>query len=158
MTIRSVTWGDDFSLKVTRWGGMPKVVARLEAAFGPLADSRATLDKLRRCHAGPAAMDDEERWRAYQVLVVIGQDPADWGIDRRSLGVPPSLVEYLHRAVAPPPGLEPEPAGNRRTTRVKVAPVTPWLSSRAPRSVRKTSQNRPSETAVRRQPVRRVAA
>lgn len=138
MTIRSVTWGDDFSLKVRRAGGMPKVVARLADVWGKTAESRGTLDKLRNCHVGPEAMTDVERWRAYQVLVVIGQDPADWGIDRRDLGVPPSLVDYFHRALDGPggPGLprldsNQKPTGHRRTTSVEFPPVTPWLSSSA---------------------------
>lgn len=101
MTIRSVTWGDDFSLRVTRAGGMPKVVTRLAEVWGKTADSRATLDKL-RTFTGPEAMSDVERWRAYQVLVVIEQDPAEWGISRDALGVPPSLVDYFHQALTGP--------------------------------------------------------
>jgi hypothetical protein len=112
MTAPSVTWGETLGLRVTKAGGMPRVAARLREIYGPVADSRSTLDKLRAL-SGPESMDDDERWRAYQVLVLIGADPAEWGIARSSLAVPPGLVDYFHRAIDAPS----DPGGTAETVK-----------------------------------------
>lgn len=103
MTTQTYTWGDQLYLAVKRRGGMKGASERLTAAIGSAAASRSTLQKLFAV-AGPESLDKDQPWYACQVLVAIGEDPADWGI--ADPGVPPSMVDYLRLALAgeaPPP-------------------------------------------------------
>lgn len=74
-----VTWGDELTLALRRAGGLQPVAKQLREALGFLAPSRATLAKLQKVER-PDMLTDEEMFRAWLVLVAIGEDAGQWGV------------------------------------------------------------------------------
>lgn len=138
MTAPAVTWGEALGVRIRQAGGMPGIADRLrDGVWGSAAESRSTLDKLRG-FSSPEDMDGEERWRAYQVLVTIGEDPIAWGIQPEALDVPPSLVAYFNSAISGTPtdpaatDIAPKQAKRRKNPRHAGSNVSDTPSYRAP--------------------------
>lgn len=74
-----VTWGDELTLALRRAGGLQPVAKQLREALGFLAPSRATLAKLQKVER-PDLLTEEETFRAWLVLVAIGEDTERWGV------------------------------------------------------------------------------
>jgi hypothetical protein len=81
MATRTVTWGDALLAEATKApGGLKQAVETIREEVGPLIGTRNTFAKLLKAE-GPESLNESDLWRAWLLLVVLGQEPADWDVD-----------------------------------------------------------------------------
>lgn len=109
MSPRKLTWGEELSVRVRKYpGGMKAVAERLNEALGEAADGRrSTLAKLQGAES-VESLKRVDQWRAWQVLTVLGEDPAEWGL--KEPPVPPLVVSMLRVALGTPDPSGPQAA------------------------------------------------
>lgn len=78
---RQVTWGEHLELRVNRTTtGLKPIVDAITTAIGPYLGTRNTYAKLFDLEHPPAAATKEYD-RAYVLLLMLSEEPGDWGID-----------------------------------------------------------------------------
>jgi hypothetical protein len=111
---REVAWGDALLTKVARHpGGLNACVGAIRDELGSIVGVRNTFAKLLHTQ-DPSDLKDSDTFRAWLLLTVLEEDPADWGIDAEE-AVPAGydrdrLVRQLPRLVAGA-GFEPATSG-----------------------------------------------
>lgn len=88
MRSQHVSWGQSLLLAVREAGGLNRTVGRINTELGPFLGTRNTFAKLYTVE-DPRDLDTQERFRAWVLLVAIGEDPTEWGIEPDA--VPPSI-------------------------------------------------------------------
>ena len=77
---QDVTWGETLVIAAFRWpGGINPAVHRIQALVGPHIGVRNTFAKLLRVE-DVADLGDRDLFRAWLLLVALGQEPIDYGI------------------------------------------------------------------------------
>lgn len=77
---RKVTWGEYLELEVNRGPGLKPLVDVISGSTGGMLGTRNTFAKLFEL-ADPPATPGRALDRAYALVVCIGADPDDWGIN-----------------------------------------------------------------------------
>lgn len=103
-----MTWGDALTLVVRRAGTLNPAIERIREQVGELAGNRNTFAKLYNVErpedlAGPWA------FRAWLLLVTIGEEPNEWGVPDRV--IPPIHDPARLRELLPRLDSNQQPAG-----------------------------------------------
>lgn len=94
---REVSWGDGLVVAAYKDGGLKSAVNRIQAQLGTTIGSPSTFSRL--FHAdSPEELSECNLWRAWLLLVSLGEDPLNWGISDSC--VPAAMnVEHLKSAL-----------------------------------------------------------
>jgi len=119
MVTREVAWGDALLPKIFRHpGGLNACVDTIRQELGPIIGVRNTFAKLLQA-GGPEELKGADQFRAWLLLVSLGEDPSAWGV---SDGIIPAGYdkERLRAALWAPRGSNPQPtvSGVRRLASV----------------------------------------
>lgn len=81
---RTVTWGEALRTRLSKAeGGLLRHIAPSQQMLGEIVgSSHNTWRKLTKVQ-GPEELDGSDLLRAWLLLITLGEDPADWGVDEK---------------------------------------------------------------------------
>lgn len=98
MKVKEPTWGQALVLALYETKGVTPVVDSIQGVLGKQVGTRNSFAKLQNIE-NVSELRGKDQYRAWLLLIAIGEEPTDWGVSDPDMQVP--IVETMREMLSP---------------------------------------------------------